>query len=158
MTILNDLKAYTNIIARQTYSAIFCPRALDLLGKDPEQIIAIFSCFELEKRMMHDMCLRVFRWPRHYKTLCKSTCDLQVTRTCHSQTIFMYVICAFWKCHLKYGLLYMNVVLTYNGVSTAPCRVQQHNTKTNNKQFRPNTLLTFWNAILTLLRPRKLKA
>ena len=67
MTILNDLKAYTNIIARQTYSGIFCPKALQVLGEDPDQIIAIFSCLELEKRMMHDMCLRVFRWARHYK-------------------------------------------------------------------------------------------
>ena len=52
----------------------------------------------------------------------------------------------------------MYVVLTYNGVSTAPCRVQQHNTETNNKQCRPNTLFTFWNAILTPIRPRELKA
>ena len=37
----------------------------------------------------------------------ESTCDLQVARTRHSQTIFMYVICAFWKCNLIWLAVYV---------------------------------------------------
>ena len=45
--------------------------------------------------------------PTLKKKPCKSTCDLQVTRTHHTQNIYMHAICAFWKCNLVWPGVYV---------------------------------------------------